>query len=239
MVAAVTQLAQSTNGPARARPKLGAIGQKPRRFAAAVRRAAYARQAATFLNLPLPCVALPASFLRQRSARARPARTLLPSLRRSGAVLELIVRARMPATVTNSLRRAAVANLADHHVARHVWPTPCSLLSLDVQWIDMQPYGCHIESCMDLVFRALADEADGLLDSLSARSAQTLNELCSGLSMTRQAVSKHLVILEEANLVATVNGREKLHYLNPVPIAEIASGGSRNSNATRSTPSWI
>lgn len=78
---------------------------------------------------------------------------------------------------------------------------------------------------MDLVFRALADESRrALLDSLSARSAQTLNELCSGLSMTRQAVSKHLAILEDANLVATVKrGREKLHYLNPVPIAEIAN----------------
>ncbi|MEQ1610525.1 MAG: metalloregulator ArsR/SmtB family transcription factor [Hyphomonadaceae bacterium] len=78
---------------------------------------------------------------------------------------------------------------------------------------------------MDQVFRALADESRrALLDSLSASSAQTLNELCSGLSMTRQAVSKHLAILEEANLVATVKrGREKLHYLNPVPIAEIAN----------------
>lgn len=78
---------------------------------------------------------------------------------------------------------------------------------------------------MDLVFRALADESRrALLDSLSAKNAQTLNELCSGLSMSRQAVSKHLAILEEANLVATVKrGREKLHYLNPVPIAEIAN----------------
>jgi DNA-binding transcriptional ArsR family regulator len=83
---------------------------------------------------------------------------------------------------------------------------------------------------MDLVFRALADESRrALLDSLCASSGQTLNELCAGLpqgkqAMTRQAVSKHLAILEEANLVATVKrGREKLHYLNPVPIGEIAS----------------
>ena len=77
---------------------------------------------------------------------------------------------------------------------------------------------------MDQVFRALADESRrALLDSLSARSAQTLGELCAGLAMSRQAVSKHLAILEEANLVATVKrGREKLHYLNPVPIAQIA-----------------
>ena len=78
---------------------------------------------------------------------------------------------------------------------------------------------------MDLVFRALADESRrALLDSLCAHSGQTLNELCDGLDMTRQAVSKHLAILEDANLIATAkSGREKLHYLNPVPIGEIAS----------------
>ena len=86
---------------------------------------------------------------------------------------------------------------------------------------------------MDDVFRALADVSRReLLDRLFARNGQTLNELCarlanslakSGASMTRQAVSKHLAILEGANLVATVKrGREKLHYLNPVPINEIA-----------------
>jgi DNA-binding transcriptional ArsR family regulator len=78
---------------------------------------------------------------------------------------------------------------------------------------------------MDAVFRALADESRrNLLDSLRTRSGQTLAELCADLDgMTRQAVSKHLAILEEANLVATIKrGREKLHYLNPVPIAEIA-----------------
>ena len=73
---------------------------------------------------------------------------------------------------------------------------------------------------MDLVFRALADASRReLLDRLRAESGQTLGELCQRLDMTRQAVSKHLAILEEANLVATVKrGREKLHYLNPVPI---------------------
>lgn len=76
----------------------------------------------------------------------------------------------------------------------------------------------------DAVFRALADPSRrDLLDRLFARNGQTLLELTDGLAMTRQAVSKHLAILEEANLVATVKrGREKLHYLNPVPIAEIA-----------------
>jgi DNA-binding transcriptional ArsR family regulator len=77
---------------------------------------------------------------------------------------------------------------------------------------------------MDDVFRALADASRReLLDRLHAQNGQTLNELCSRLAMTRQAVSKHLAILEAANLVATVKrGREKLHYLNPVPIHEIA-----------------
>jgi len=77
---------------------------------------------------------------------------------------------------------------------------------------------------MDDVFKALADESRRmLLDRLHARSGQTLGELCEGLDMTRQAVSKHLGILEGANLITTVRrGREKLHYLNPVPIHEIA-----------------
>jgi DNA-binding transcriptional ArsR family regulator len=77
---------------------------------------------------------------------------------------------------------------------------------------------------MDAVFRALADESRRhLLDRLHARNGQTLGELCAELDMSRQAVTKHLAILEEANLVATRRrGREKLHFLNPVPINEIA-----------------
>jgi DNA-binding transcriptional ArsR family regulator len=77
---------------------------------------------------------------------------------------------------------------------------------------------------MDRVFKALADPGRRrLLDALHARSGQTLGELCAHLDMTRQAVAKHLAILEAANLVATVwRGREKLHYLNPVPIHEIS-----------------
>jgi DNA-binding transcriptional ArsR family regulator len=77
---------------------------------------------------------------------------------------------------------------------------------------------------MDKVFKALADETRRqLLDRLHADNGQTLGQLCEHLAMSRQAVTKHLVLLEEANLVATVRrGREKLHYLNPVPIHEIA-----------------
>ena len=76
---------------------------------------------------------------------------------------------------------------------------------------------------MDEVFKALADVSRrSLLDRLHARNGQTLGELCDGLDMTRQAVTKHLAILEEANLVTTrKHGREKLHYLNPVPIHQI------------------
>ena len=77
---------------------------------------------------------------------------------------------------------------------------------------------------MDAVFKALADPTRRrLLDSLRARDGQSLSELCARADMTRQAMSKHLAVLEGANLVATAkHGREKLHYLNPVPIAEIA-----------------
>ncbi|TPM10595.1 helix-turn-helix transcriptional regulator [Mesorhizobium sp. B2-3-7] len=77
---------------------------------------------------------------------------------------------------------------------------------------------------MDAVFRALADPTRRqLLDSLHDRNGQTLNGLCAEMDMTRQAVTKHLAILEEANLVTTIRkGREKEHYLNPVPINEIA-----------------
>ncbi|HEX3573632.1 MAG TPA: helix-turn-helix domain-containing protein [Rhodopila sp.] len=77
---------------------------------------------------------------------------------------------------------------------------------------------------MDAVFKALADPIRRqLLDSLHARNGQTLNELCEGQDISRQAVTKHLTLLEEANLIAaTKRGREKLHYLNAVPIHEIA-----------------
>ena len=77
---------------------------------------------------------------------------------------------------------------------------------------------------MDLVFRALADPSRRrLLDLLHAKNGQTLGELCGELDMTRQAVTKHLGILEEASLVvAQKRGREKLHYINPVPINDIA-----------------
>ncbi|MGY2061522.1 ArsR/SmtB family transcription factor, partial [Nocardia gipuzkoensis] len=77
---------------------------------------------------------------------------------------------------------------------------------------------------MDEVFKALADASRRLLlDSLNAHNGQTLSQLCEGLEMTRQAVSKHLAILEAANLVTTRRrGREKLHYLNAEPINAIS-----------------
>ena len=76
----------------------------------------------------------------------------------------------------------------------------------------------------DAVYRALADASRRqLLDRLHEKNGQTLGELCQGLEMSRQAVAKHLSILEEANLVSWQRqGREKLHFINPVPINEIA-----------------
>lgn len=76
-----------------------------------------------------------------------------------------------------------------------------------------------------MVFKALADPSRRqLLDQLYRQNGQTLVELCGRMDITRQAVAKHLAVLEAANLVVTVRrGREKLHYLNPVPIAEISA----------------
>jgi DNA-binding transcriptional ArsR family regulator len=76
---------------------------------------------------------------------------------------------------------------------------------------------------VDAVFKALADDSRRkLLDQLYKSNGQTLSQLCESLSMTRQGVTKHLVLLEEAKLITVVwHGREKLHYLNPVPLHEI------------------
>jgi|SRR5579883_2421065 len=76
----------------------------------------------------------------------------------------------------------------------------------------------------DAVFRALADASRReLLDRLRRRSGQTLGDLCEGLNMSRQAVAKHLAILKEANLVSWKRqGRERVHFINPVPINDIA-----------------
>jgi DNA-binding transcriptional ArsR family regulator len=75
----------------------------------------------------------------------------------------------------------------------------------------------------DLLFKALADPGRRkLLDRLHARDGQTLSELCEHLDMTRQGVTQHLAVLEAADLVAVQwRGREKLHFLNPVPLHEI------------------
>ena len=93
--------------------------------------------------------------------------------------------------------------------------------------LDMQPKGCIIRSwtrTWTARSRRWPTRADvGCSDVLRADNGQTLGRLCEHLDMTRQAVSKHLAVLEEANLVVTLRrGREKLHYLNPVPIHEIA-----------------
>jgi len=76
---------------------------------------------------------------------------------------------------------------------------------------------------IDKVFKALADPSRrAVLDRLHAKNGQTLSELCKGMDMARQSLTQHLGLLEEANLVSVQwRGREKLHYLNPVPINEI------------------
>jgi DNA-binding transcriptional ArsR family regulator len=81
-----------------------------------------------------------------------------------------------------------------------------------------------VDADVDKVFKALADPSRRqLLDRLHADNGQTLGRLCAHLDMTRQAVTKHLALLEEANLVVVLwRGREKLHYLNPAPIHDIA-----------------
>ena len=75
----------------------------------------------------------------------------------------------------------------------------------------------------DLLFKALADPSRRkLLDLLHEQDGRTLNDLCEHLDMTRQGVTQHLDLLEAANLVATIRrGREKLHFLNPVPLQNI------------------
>lgn len=87
----------------------------------------------------------------------------------------------------------------------------------------------------DLVFKALADAGRRrLLDVLRERNGLTLGEVCKEFDMSRQAVSQHLALLEEANLVAVVwRGRQKLHYLNPVPLFEIGERWIRSFERSR------
>ena len=89
----------------------------------------------------------------------------------------------------------------------------------------MQANACisSVATDADKVFKALGDPSRRrLLDRLHANDGQTLGELCEHLDMTRQAVTQHLDLLEEANLISTAwRGREKLHFLNPVPLYDI------------------
>ena len=97
--------------------------------------------------------------------------------------------------------------------------TACITLSVRSERHDSEQH----DSGMDAVFKALADETRRrLLDRLHEENGQTLGELCGRIDMTRQSVTQHLAVLEAANLVSTVRrGREKLHYLNPVPLHEM------------------
>lgn len=85
----------------------------------------------------------------------------------------------------------------------------------------------------ELVFSALGDSCRRLLlDRLRLRNGQTLSELCAGIEITRQAITKHLKVLEEANLVVTRRrGRQKQHFLNPVPINAVAMRWLREFDA--------
>src|SRR5690606_19612709 len=96
------------------------------------------------------------------------------------------------------------------------------------------------DGAVDEVFKALADPSRRrLLDSLNARNGQTLRELCSGLDMARQSVSKHLAVLEAAHLVTTARrGREKLHYLNAAPINAIADRWMSRYDRDRARAPW-
>jgi uncharacterized protein YndB with AHSA1/START domain len=96
-------------------------------------------------------------------------------------------------------------------------------------------YSSGVGSEPDQVFKVLADPTRRrLLDRLRQRDGQTLKQLCANLDMTRPAVAKHLGLLESANLVATVqHGREKLHYLNPVPIQQIWQRWTRRYEVSR------
>jgi DNA-binding transcriptional ArsR family regulator len=87
----------------------------------------------------------------------------------------------------------------------------------------------------DAVFAALADENRRvLLEKLRRNNGQTLSRLCDGLPISRQAVTKHLVALEEASLIVTERrGREKLHFLNTVPIQAIAMRWLRQFDAVK------
>jgi DNA-binding transcriptional ArsR family regulator len=115
-----------------------------------------------------------------------------------------------------------MANLLQQLACRGAVETNAQLASLA---LDRQPNGCILAVMNDdAVFRALADASRRrLLDRLHRKNGQTLGDLCEGLDLTRQAVAKHLAILEKANLVSWKRrGREKLHFINPVPINEIA-----------------
>jgi DNA-binding transcriptional ArsR family regulator len=100
----------------------------------------------------------------------------------------------------------------------------CNLMVAYNQGMNSVLKESRTDSAADRVFRALADPSRRrLLDRMRIKGGRTLNELCEGLDMTRQAVTKHLTILEGANLVVLHwQGRERRHYLNPVPIHAIA-----------------
>jgi len=95
-------------------------------------------------------------------------------------------------------------------------------------------YVCMFDP-VDRVFKALADPGRRrLLDALRDENGQTLNQMCAHLDMSRQAVAQHLGVLESASLVVVVwHGREKLHYINPVPLFEVFERWIRSFERSR------
>src|SRR6266516_2212201 len=119
------------------------------------------------------------------------------------------------------MTKSETRNRRRHKVRASVFqPEKSSLQTMPLTCNQTVAYWARV---MDEVFKALADASRRkLLDELRKENGQTLSELCAHLDMTRQAVTKHLVLLEKASLIAIAwRGREKLHYLNPMPLHEI------------------
>ena len=115
--------------------------------------------------------------------------------------------------------------------------------AMPARQLDMQVNACIMMAMTpptdnaDKVFKALGDPTRRLLlDLLCEKNGQTLSELCQGLDMARQSATQHLGILEDANLVSTVRrGREKLHFINPVPLHEVYERWVRKFETQRLT----
>jgi DNA-binding transcriptional ArsR family regulator len=142
-------------------------------------------------------------------------------------MLDLLISAQILHSGSKRTRRNAISQIFQTCIHMRAMPTcrlTCKYLPAYYSGKQLLAYllMAKIQDA-DLLFKALADPSRRkLLDVLHAHDGQTLNELCEHLDMTRQAVTQHIALLEAANLVATLRqGREKLHFLNPVPLQQI------------------